>query len=78
LADWASGEVRGEITLVVAGAAPRDVPADLAGLVAQRESAGVARKDAIAEVAREHRVAKRDVYAAVVRAKDSLPVDRRG
>jgi 16S rRNA (cytidine1402-2'-O)-methyltransferase len=78
LADWASGEVRGEITLVVAGAAPRDVPADLAGLVAQRESAGVARKDAIAEVAREHRVAKRDVYAAVVSEMDSLPVDRRG
>lgn len=74
LAQWARGDVRGEVTLVVAGAAPRaagaDVGyADLAAAVAAREAAGESRKDAIAAVARAHGVPKRDVFDAVVAAK---------
>jgi 16S rRNA (cytidine1402-2'-O)-methyltransferase len=69
LADWAAGEVRGEITVVVAGAQPSAVkrgPAEVAALVAQRQVSGVPRKEAIAGVARELGLPKRDVYAAVV------------
>jgi 16S rRNA (cytidine1402-2'-O)-methyltransferase len=70
LAAWATdGETRGEITLVVAGAvaAPAEPPDDdeLRAAVAQREAAGVTRRDAIAEVATEYNLKKRDVYALV-------------
>jgi 16S rRNA (cytidine1402-2'-O)-methyltransferase len=72
LAGWAAGDVRGEITLVVAGAAPVTgsvEPAELAADVAEREAAGEPRKDAIAAVARERGVPKRAVFDAVVAAK---------
>lgn len=73
LASWAaSGEVRGEITLVLAGAPEpaMDVrPATLVTLVARRESAGLTRKEAVAAVALEAGVPKKDVYNAVVAAK---------
>jgi 16S rRNA (cytidine1402-2'-O)-methyltransferase len=72
LCDWAAGEVRGEITLVVAGraAGPAEVAAaELAALVSAREQAGQARKEAIAEVATTTGVAKRRVFDAVVAAK---------
>ncbi len=72
LAHWAAGEIRGEITLVIAGADPsRPAPdaATLAGAVAEREAAGTPRKTAIAEVAGEHGVPKRDVFDAVVAGK---------
>src|SRR5260221_2452052 len=73
LAEWAaSGEVRGEITIVVGGAVARPDalgPEDLARLVAVREEAGQRRKEAIAEVAVEVGVPKRDVFDAVVAAK---------
>ncbi|MQA02985.1 MAG: 16S rRNA (cytidine(1402)-2'-O)-methyltransferase [Streptosporangiales bacterium] len=71
LADWAAAGVRGEVTLVVAGAEPATAsaePADLAAEVAARVAAGITRKDAIAEVARTAGVPKRDVYDAVVHA----------
>jgi 16S rRNA (cytidine1402-2'-O)-methyltransferase len=71
LAEWAAaGEPRGEITLVVAGAvsAPRRPPdADLRAAVAEREAAGASRRDAIAAVAKEHGLPKREVYDLVVR-----------
>lgn len=73
LVKWAgAGEVRGEITIVVGGAVPRadDLsPAELARLVAVREEAGQFRKEAIAEVAAEAGVPKREVFDAVVAAK---------
>jgi 16S rRNA (cytidine1402-2'-O)-methyltransferase len=72
LAGWAAGDVRGEITLVVAGAAPAAAdtsPQALVAEVAAREDAGQARKDAIAEVARANGVPKRTVFDAVVAAK---------
>ena len=69
LADWAADGVRGEVTLVVEGAADRsDVPTDpdsLAALVAEEESDGATRKDAILEVARRAGLPKRVVYDAV-------------
>jgi 16S rRNA (cytidine1402-2'-O)-methyltransferase len=77
LADWAAaGEVRGEITVVVAGApvtADTTAPADLAAEVAAREAAGEARKEAIAAVARAHGRPKREVFDAVVAAKPGRP-----
>jgi 16S rRNA (cytidine1402-2'-O)-methyltransferase len=72
LAEWARGEVRGEITVVIAGApaaAAETGPEELATAVAERERAGQPRKDAIAEVARERGLPKRAVFDAVVAAK---------
>jgi 16S rRNA (cytidine1402-2'-O)-methyltransferase len=70
LADWASaGEVRGEITLVVAGApaGPPERPSDeeLRAEVAAREAAGASRRDAIQAVADEFGLKKREVYGLV-------------
>jgi 16S rRNA (cytidine1402-2'-O)-methyltransferase len=73
LAEWSAGDVRGEITLVVAGAAAGtgDVTAEeLAAEVARREAAGEPRKDAIAAVARARGVPKRVVFDAVVAGKN--------
>ncbi len=68
-AQAAEQDFRGEITLVVAGAPPRAAqrPDDdtLRAAVAQREAAGATRRDAIAEVASEYGLRKRDVYALV-------------
>ena len=72
LADWAADGVRGEVTLVVAGAPPAvpvEDPAGWARAVAAREAAGMARKAAIAEVARGYGVPKRAVFDAVVAAR---------
>jgi 16S rRNA (cytidine1402-2'-O)-methyltransferase len=72
LAEWAVGDVRGELTLVVAGAPAVSAPPDAATLAAEvteREVAGQSRKDAIAAVAAAHGVPKRDVFDAVVAAK---------
>jgi 16S rRNA (cytidine1402-2'-O)-methyltransferase len=73
LADWAQGDVRGEITLVVAGVPPGRADAledtDLVGLVLARELAGETRKEAIAAVATQLGVPKRLVFEAVVAAK---------
>ncbi|HEV7932015.1 MAG TPA: 16S rRNA (cytidine(1402)-2'-O)-methyltransferase [Actinomadura sp.] len=72
LAAWAAEGVKGEITVVVAGAPARPVisePAELAAEVAAREAAGVPRKQAIADVAKDNGLAKRIVYDAVVAAR---------
>jgi len=71
LAAWAEGEVRGEVTIVVGG--DTAVPAVPAGaeavrrLVAEEETAGADRKDAIREVARRTGLPRREVYDAVHR-----------
>ena len=70
LVAWAEGQehgVRGEVTLVVAGATQekRDHTADeLRELVAEAEADGLSRKDAIARVATETGVRRQEVYAA--------------
>jgi len=73
LAAWARGGVLGEITIVVAGATRARAVATVeqaAALVAEREAAGAARKEAIAAVARDFGLPKRAVYAAVVARRD--------
>ena len=72
LAAWAADGVKGEITLVVAGAP--DVPveldaAELAAAVAEEEAAGATRKDAIRAVVVRTGLPRRTVYDAVVAAK---------
>ncbi|HEY3604260.1 MAG TPA: 16S rRNA (cytidine(1402)-2'-O)-methyltransferase [Sporichthyaceae bacterium] len=72
LAAWADAGIRGEITVVVAGApepAPTTDPAELVCRVAAREAAGEDRKTAIAAVAAAAGVPKRAVFDAVVAAK---------
>ena len=72
LAAWAADGVRGEVTVVLAGApepAAEATPDELVRLVAVREQAGLSRKDAIAAVAAETGTVKREVYDAVVAAK---------
>ncbi len=72
---WAREGVRGEVTLVVAGASARaeGTPADWAAEVATLVAAGEDRKAAIAEVARAVGVPKREVYDAVVAAGRVAP-----
>ena len=69
LVSWAAEGVRGEVTIVVQGAeataAVDSDPASLRAAVADLESGGATRKDAIAEVARLAGVPKREVYNLV-------------
>lgn len=69
LAAWADAGVRGEVTLVVAGADPAPAistdEAALRAAVTEREDRGMSRKDAILEVARLAGLPKRDVYDLV-------------
>jgi 16S rRNA (cytidine1402-2'-O)-methyltransferase len=72
LAEWAAEGVRGEITLVVAGAPESMVRADVGDLAAEverRVGRGIPRKQAIGDVAREHGVPKRELYDAVIAYK---------
>jgi 16S rRNA (cytidine1402-2'-O)-methyltransferase len=69
LVEWADAGVRGEVTIVVAGApaepAAGTEPTALVAAVAEREAAGQLRKEAIAEVARAAGVPRREVYNLV-------------
>ncbi len=72
LARWAADrEVRGEVTVVVEGAA--DPPAaelgDLVPQVQRRVGDGVRLKEAVAEVAATHGASKRELYDAVIAAR---------
>jgi 16S rRNA (cytidine1402-2'-O)-methyltransferase len=74
LAEWAAAGVRGEVTVVVAGAPEPTVeltPEELVRQVGVREAAGLTRKEAVAAVAQETGLPKREVYDAVVAAKES-------
>ena len=81
LAAWASAaDVRGEITLVVAGAAPVAVTPpsaeEIASLVAAAQAQGLSRRDAITTVAQERGLPRRDVYAAAHAAPPAAPPPR--
>jgi 16S rRNA (cytidine1402-2'-O)-methyltransferase len=69
LVDWARDGVRGEVTIVVAGAGAAPTisqePTALVAAVADRVAAGQGRKEAIAEVARSAGVPRREVYNLV-------------
>jgi 16S rRNA (cytidine1402-2'-O)-methyltransferase len=73
LVGWAQErQVRGEVTLVVAGADPltgTTAAPDLAAAVADLEREGTPRKEAMALVARSAGVSRRVVYEAVLGAK---------
>jgi 16S rRNA (cytidine1402-2'-O)-methyltransferase len=72
LAAWAADGVRGEITVVVAGATPAPVElgaAELAAAVAAEEAAGASRKEAIRAVVVRTGLPRRTVYDAVVSEK---------
>ncbi|ALV35223.1 16S rRNA (cytidine(1402)-2'-O)-methyltransferase [Streptomyces sp. CdTB01] len=75
LAEWAADGVRGEITVVVEGAPERgaqDLSAEeLVRRVRLREEAGERRKEAIAAVAVQAGLPKRQVFDAVVAAKNA-------
>ncbi|MFE5111046.1 MULTISPECIES: 16S rRNA (cytidine(1402)-2'-O)-methyltransferase [unclassified Streptomyces] len=84
LAVWAAEGVRGEITVVVEGAADVAEELDAAELVRRvqvREEAGERRKEAIAAVAAAAGLPKREVFDAVVAAKNASrtgPADGKG
>ncbi|MFI9105681.1 16S rRNA (cytidine(1402)-2'-O)-methyltransferase [Streptomyces fildesensis] len=82
LAAWAAEGVRGEITVVVEGAperGPSDLgPAELVRRVMVREEAGERRKEAIVAVAAELGLPKRDVFDAVVAAKNAAKAGEKG
>ncbi|MGQ0776398.1 MAG: 16S rRNA (cytidine(1402)-2'-O)-methyltransferase [Pseudonocardiales bacterium] len=67
LAAWAADGVRGEVTVVLAGAAASDPPdvADLVDEVTERVGTGERFKDAVTTVA-AHGVPKRDLYQAAL------------
>ncbi|MFI6599088.1 16S rRNA (cytidine(1402)-2'-O)-methyltransferase [Nonomuraea sp. NPDC050536] len=70
LAAWAAGDVRGEITLVVAGHVPGETETDIDDLVAEvarQVEAGKPRKTAIVDVAKAAGIPKRELYDAVHR-----------
>ncbi|MFD9001967.1 16S rRNA (cytidine(1402)-2'-O)-methyltransferase [Streptomyces sp. NPDC059582] len=75
LAEWAAEGVRGEITVVVEGAPERGAEEldaeELVRRVRVREEAGERRKEAIAAVAAEAGLPKREVFDAVVAAKNA-------
>lgn len=71
LVKWADGDVRGEVTLVVAGR-PTVVATDSAQWIAEVEelvAAGDSTRDAVADVAARLDVPKRHVYDAVMEAR---------
>lgn len=68
LASWVDREILGEITIVLHGASEQapSLASDWVEQVATRVALGVSQRDAIAEVAKELHVPKRDVYDAVL------------
>jgi 16S rRNA (cytidine1402-2'-O)-methyltransferase len=71
LAAWAAAGVRGEVTVVVAGAPAADGLAadDLVGEVEALVGSGTRLKDATAAVAERHVVSRKDLYDAVLAAR---------
>lgn len=70
LAEWATENARGEITIVVGGAAPQTASLD-EGVeqVLERERSGVRLKDACAEVAKLSGLSKKALYDAALTAR---------
>lgn len=69
---WAEGEVRGEIAVVVGGAPEGAAPRadDHVASVQQLVDTGMRLKDAVGAVAERERVSKRELYAAVLAARE--------
>ncbi|WP_082789504.1 16S rRNA (cytidine(1402)-2'-O)-methyltransferase [Tsukamurella pseudospumae] len=74
LAAWSADGVRGEITVVLAGADPVSAdPADHVAAVLRRVDAGERLKDACAAVAAETGASKRELYEAALAERRSGP-----
>ena len=75
LAGWAEGGLLGEVTLVVGGdpGGPRLTLEEAVAEVARRAGDGQPRSEAIAAVARESGLRRRELYAAVVAARQPGP-----
>jgi len=76
LVEWAQGEVRGEVTLVVAGRPAGDAASSMADALAQVGSlveAGERLKAAVAEVASVTGIGKNQLYAAALEADRQKP-----
>jgi 16S rRNA (cytidine1402-2'-O)-methyltransferase len=70
LADWATSEVRGEMTLVIGGATEPAVDLESAAKEAINLAAGgMALKAAITQVAEQHGVAKNALYELALKTK---------
>lgn len=77
LAEWATGEVRGEITVVVDGASAQDVrdaggfatEEDVVRAVEEAMASGLSRKDAASQVASAAGMSKREVYDASIASR---------
>lgn len=75
LAEWASAGVRGEITVVIAGAAVAAPPVgDAVEAVLQRVAGGERFASAVTAVAEDLGVARKPLYAAALAARTSPPV----
>ncbi len=74
LAEWADGGVRGEITVVIAGAAPAEIHLeDAVPLVSERVAAGEPFSAAVAAVAAEAGLPRKALYAAALAARKGTP-----
>lgn len=70
LAEWAIEGARGEISVVIEGAAPTQLSqADALTLVGELVDKGASFKDAIADVAAAHGLVRKDLYAAGLAAR---------
>ncbi|MGL4831627.1 MAG: 16S rRNA (cytidine(1402)-2'-O)-methyltransferase [Propionibacteriaceae bacterium] len=70
LADWASEGARGEISVVIEGAAPAALSqSDALALVGDLVAGGISFKDAVADVAGAHGLVRKDLYAAALAAR---------
>ncbi len=67
LADWATGEVRGEVTVVIEGSSKREADwSALVSQVAELVELGCKRSAAVADVASRAGVDRRDLYDATI------------
>jgi 16S rRNA (cytidine1402-2'-O)-methyltransferase len=73
LARWAADGVRGEITVVISASpgGPGRTPGELVGEVEEKVAAGLRLKDATRDVSAVHGVSRRELYEAVLAARDS-------
>ncbi|AHW63434.1 Ribosomal RNA small subunit methyltransferase I [Corynebacterium glyciniphilum AJ 3170] len=72
LAVWAADGVRGEITVVISASSGPEVrrPEELVGEVEQKVGEGMRLKDATREVSTVHGVSRRELYEAVLTARE--------
>lgn len=72
LAQWAAGEVRGEVTVVISGAEPVVTTAeDALALVRQAMAGGAKLSAAVAEVAKVTGTNRKALYAAALAEKEN-------